>query len=304
MKAACSVRRFNLSLLLRANTDMPDPHWTIPVARWSSWPAAASAAPDIGFIEPIVRRRLSTLSRVALKVAHDCVGADEARVVFASRHGELRRTTDILRAISSGEPVSPTAFSLSVLNAMTGVFGIARGDRSAASAISAGPETLGYALLEAYAQFATQPASPVLLVYADEPADPAYGTIEDEVQGGAIAILLSSEGALGHLVCARSSAVAPDISRAVGHGDPGPTAATAAPAASTAAVAAAEKSVAPGHSAATGATGAAQPRNAAEPETRFATQSQALLHCLETGKPAAWQGAGALWHWGWHDRAA
>jgi hypothetical protein len=143
-----------------------------------------------------------------------------------------------------------------------------------------------------------------LLVYADEPADPSYGTIEDEVQGGAIAILLSSEGALGHLVCARSSAVAPDISRAVGHGDPGPTAATAAPAASTAAVAAAEKSVAPGHSAATGATGAAQPRNAAEPETRFATQSQALLHCLETGKPAAWQGAGALWHWGWHDRAA
>jgi len=268
---------------------MPDPHWTIPVARWSSWPAAASAAPDIGFIEPIVRRRLSTLSRVALKVAHDCVGADEARVVFASRHGELRRTTDILRAISSGEPVSPTAFSLSVLNAMTGVFGIARGDRSAASAISAGPETLGYALLEAYAQFATQPASPVLLVYADEPADPAYGTIEDEVQGGAIAILLSSEGALGHLVCARSSVVATDAARAVGQRDPGPTS---------------EKNVALGHSAATGATGAAQPPDTAEAETRFATQSQALLHCLETGKPAAWQGAGALWHWGWHDCAA
>ncbi|XUW90159.1 beta-ketoacyl synthase chain length factor [Burkholderia sp. M6-3] len=238
---------------------MPDPHWTIPVARWSSWPAAASAAPDIGFIEPIVRRRLSTLSRVALKVAHDCVGAGEARVVFASRHGELRRTTDILRAISSGEPVSPTAFSLSVLNAMTGVFGIARGDRSAASAISAGPETLGYALLEALAQFATQPASPVLLVYADEPADPAYGTIEDEVQGGAIAILLSSEGALGHLVCARSAAVGPDT---------------------------------------------AQRRDTTETDTRFATQSQALLHCLETRKPTAWQGAGALWHWEWHDRAA
>ncbi|WOD19141.1 beta-ketoacyl synthase chain length factor [Paraburkholderia kirstenboschensis] len=280
---------------------MPDPHWTIPVARWSSWPAAASAAPDIGFIEPIVRRRLSTLSRVALKVAHDCVGAGEARVVFASRHGELRRTTDILRAISSGEPVSPTAFSLSVLNAMTGVFGIARGDRSAASAISAGPETLGYALLEAYAQYATQPASPVLLVYADEPADPAYGTIEDEVQGGAIAILLSSEGALGDLVCARSAAVGPDTAHAVGRRDASPTAATAA---STGAGAPAANRVAPEHSAATDASGAAQPRDAAEPETRFATQSQALLHCLETGKPAAWQGAGALWHWGWHDRAA
>ncbi|CAE6745037.1 hypothetical protein R69927_03214 [Paraburkholderia domus] len=243
---------------------MPDLHWTIPVARWSSWPAAASAAPDIGFIEPIVRRRLSTLSKVALKVAHDCVTQDEVRVVFASRHGELRRTTDILRTISAGEPVSPTAFSLSVLNAMTGVFGIARGDRSAASAISAGAETLGYALLEAYAQYATQPGSPVLLVYADEPADPAYGTIEDEVQGGAIAILLNGEAAAGQLVCTMSGA-----------GGPEPEA---------------------------GQEASRAGRESADES--FATQSQALLHCLETGGPAVWQGAGAAWHWRWHERAA
>ncbi|MFL9985759.1 beta-ketoacyl synthase chain length factor [Paraburkholderia sediminicola] len=250
---------------------MPDLHWTIPVARWSSWPAAASAAPDIGFIEPIVRRRLSTLSRVALKVAHDCVAQDEVRVVFASRHGELRRTTDILRTISTGEPVSPTAFSLSVLNAMTGVFGIARGDRSAASAISAGAETLGYALLEAYAQYATQPGSPVLLVYADEPADPAYGTIEDEVQGGAIAILLNGEAATGHLVCTLSGTGEPEAAQAAqeaNHADTGN-------------VATAEAST----------------------EESFATQSQALQHCLETGRPAVWQGA-AAWHWRWHERAA
>lgn len=207
---------------------MPDLHWTIPVARWSSWPAAAAAAPDIGFIEPIVRRRLSTLSRAALKVAHDCVGDDVAavRTVFASRHGELRRTTDILRAISAGQPVSPTAFSLSVLNAMTGVFGIARGDRSPASAISAGAETLGYALLEAHAQYASDPATPVLLVYADEPADPAYGTIEDEVQGGALAILFDAAAAGGQLTCtiarvqaadAASFAVFPTQSQAVHH---------------------------------------------------------------------------------------
>ncbi|HYS67308.1 MAG TPA: beta-ketoacyl synthase chain length factor [Paraburkholderia sp.] len=240
---------------------MPDLHWTIPVARWSCWPAAASAAPDIGFIEPIVRRRLSTLSKAALKVAHDCVAQDEVRVVFASRHGELRRTTNILRAISAGEPVSPTAFSLSVLNAMTGVFGIARGDRSAASAISAGAETLGYALLEAYAQHATQPGAPVLLVYADEPADEAYGTIEDEVQGGAIAILLDREAATGQLACTLSAA---GEAQAAQPGEASPTA----------------------------------------PAERFATQSQALLHCLETGMPAAWPGGGAIWHWSWHDRAA
>jgi hypothetical protein len=179
---------------------MHDLRWTMPVARWSA--TAAAVAADISFIEPIVRRRLSSLSRIALKVAHDCVAErGRVRVVFASRHGELRRTTDILRAISAGEPVSPTAFSLSVLNAMTGIFGIARGDRSPASAISAGAETLGYALLEAHAQFASDPSSPVLVVYADEPADAAYGTIEDEVQGGALAILLDTRAAAGRLAC-------------------------------------------------------------------------------------------------------
>ncbi|MGF6968557.1 hypothetical protein OKW43_005585 [Paraburkholderia sp. WC7.3g] len=241
---------------------MPDLHWTIPVGRWSSWPATSAAAPDIGFIEPIVRRRLSTLSKVALKVAHDCAALERARVVFASRHGELRRTTDILRSISAGEPVSPTAFSLSVLNAMTGVFGIARGDRSAASAVSAGAQTLGYALLEAYAQYATRPDAPVLLVYADEPADLAYGTIEDEVHGGAIAVLLDKEASSGHLVCALSR-VDEDAPEQRG-----------------------------------------EPRTASSDATSFPTQSQALLHCLETGQPARWQRAGASWHWRWDDGAA
>jgi hypothetical protein len=264
---------------------MPDLHWTIPVGRWSSWPAAASAAPDIGFIEPIVRRRLSTLSKAALKVAYDCVAGDPVRVVFASRHGELRRTTDILRSISAGEPVSPTAFSLSVLNAMTGMFGIARGDRSAASAISAGAETLGYGLLEAHTQYATQSASPVLLVYADEPADPAYGTIEDEVQGGAIAVLLDSEAAAGQMVCSISRAgEAPsqpgDVNQAGARG-------------------AADSGIVAGSSASSG-IGA----NAAPASGSFATQSEALLHCLQTGQPACWQRAGTVWQWSWRDRAA
>ncbi|SAK83028.1 hypothetical protein AWB79_05571 [Caballeronia hypogeia] len=184
---------------------MPDLHWTIPVARWSFWPAVASAAPDVGFIEPMTRRRLSTLSRAALKVAHDCAADVPAvRVVFASRHGELGRTTEILHTIDAGGTVSPTSFSLSVLNTMTGVLGIVRGDRTAVSALSAGNETLGYALLEAHAQYATDASSPVLLVYADEPADPAYGEVEDEVEAGALAILLDASASAGRLTCARA----------------------------------------------------------------------------------------------------
>jgi hypothetical protein len=241
---------------------MPNLHWTIPVARWSSWPVNAAKAPDLSFIEPIVRRRLSSLSRVALKVAHDCA-ADRAavRVLFASRHGELRRTTEILHAITAGEPVSPTAFSLSVLNAMTGIFGIARGDRSAAGAVSAGAATLGYALLEAHAQYEADPSAPVLMIYADEPADAAYGAIEDEVQGGALAVLLDASTALGRLECSASGA-GKDAGKETG-----------------------ERAREPGAAA-------------------FATQSAALLQCLEGRTASRWQSGSAIWEWNWHDGEA
>jgi hypothetical protein len=197
---------------------MPDPHWTVPVARWSFWPADAAAAPDLGFIEPLTRRRLSALSRAALKVAHDCCATLPAvRLVFASRHGELRRTTDILRTMDAGKTVSPTAFSLSVLNTMTGILGIVRGDRTAASALSAGNETLGYALLEAYAQYATDASTPVLLIHADEPADPACGPVEDDVESSALAILIDGSASAGRLVCTRNTGAS---------GEPGPEFAT------------------------------------------------------------------------------
>jgi hypothetical protein len=181
---------------------MPELQWTIPIARWSVSTGGAIAPADLGFIDANVRRRLSSLSKMALKVAHDCAAdVPRARVVFGSRHGELRRTTGILDAMNAHEPVSPTAFSLSVLNAMTGIFGIARGDRSAASAVSSGEETLGYALLEGYAQYAADPASPVLVVYADEPVGEQYGEVEHDAPGGALAVLIDANGA-ARLDCA------------------------------------------------------------------------------------------------------
>ncbi|CDY74040.1 3-oxoacyl-[ACP] synthase [Caballeronia glathei] len=188
---------------------MPELQWTVPIARWSASTGGAVTPADLGFIEPMLRRRLSSLSKTALKVAHDCAAPyPHARVVFASRHGELRRTTDILDAMSAREPVSPTAFSLSVLNAMTGVFGIARGDRSAATAVSSGEETLGYALLEGYTQYVDDPASPVLVVYADEPVGATYGEIERDVPGGALALLIDDTSP-ARLECVVSGAPQP-----------------------------------------------------------------------------------------------
>lgn len=202
-----SLRRATGDFDLKANNDMHDLRWTIPVARWSSWPAGATATPDIGFVEPLMRRRLSALSKMALKVAHDCAADREAvRLVFGSRHGELRRTTGIIADIAASEPVSPTAFSLSVLNAMAGVYSIARRDTSPATAMSAGAETLGYALLEAYAQWSADASTPVLVVYADEPADARFGPVDHEATTGALAILLD-RGAQAQLDCSTGLAL-------------------------------------------------------------------------------------------------
>ncbi|MCP1120463.1 hypothetical protein JOE11_004439 [Robbsia andropogonis] len=260
---------------------MTDLHWTVPVVRWATAPATLSPSTGLDYIDPMLRRRLSNLSRMALVAAVACLrdpapgdeastmsgeGAPElprqqtlhpavsstagaptgVRMVFASRHGELRRSTDILRAISAGQPVSPTAFSLSVMNAMTGVFSIARHDRSASSAMSAGPETLGYALLEGYAQYVSDPTSPVLVVYADETADPIFGAIQDEVEGGAVAVLISRNGQ-GYLTCGM-------------------------------------------------VCDGAVPQSAT-----CATQSAALRQVLTHGGAATWRGAAGYWTWSWAD---
>ena len=173
-----------------------------PIACWSVWPpratpAAASAAPsspDVGFVEPMLRRRLSSLSRVMLRVAYDCArDLADARVVFASRHGELARTTTMLESLALGDELSPTLFGMSVLNASAGLFSILQKNTAPATAVSAGAASFGYGLLEACLQLAENPAQPVLLVYADEPAPAVYGLAEGAGSAAhALALLLDS----------------------------------------------------------------------------------------------------------------
>ncbi|MEN9357667.1 MAG: hypothetical protein RL695_1838 [Pseudomonadota bacterium] len=147
--------------------------WHVPVVRWAVWGdgVPGEVAPDVGFVDPMLRRRLSPLARGVLHVAQRCAqGHESVRFVFASRHGELQRTVDLLGSLARDEDLSPTVFGLSVLNAAAGIFSIARGDHGAVTAIAAGVESFGYGLLEAYVQSCQDHTVPVLFVYADAPA--------------------------------------------------------------------------------------------------------------------------------------
>jgi hypothetical protein len=183
-------------------------HWIVPIARWAVWESVecedgSTSSPDAAFVEPMLRRRLSRLAKMSLRVAHDCAhDIPDVRFVFASRHGEMTRTTAMLNDLAAEEDVSPSTFSMSVLNASTGLFSILQHNTAPSTAISAMTESFGYGLLEACLQLADKPEQPVLLVYADEPIPAVYGEPAlSSFSAHAIGLLLQS-GSARQITCA------------------------------------------------------------------------------------------------------
>lgn len=202
---------------------MPPPicsAWQLTIARWAEWDGSREPfQPLLDFVEPIVRRRLSSLARMSLWVAHQCAAdAGNVRMVYASRHGELQRTTGMLEALADNEALSPTAFSMSVLNASLGLYSITRGNTAPATAISAGEDTFACALLEAQMQLDSDPDGAVLLVYADEAVPPPYLPADaPQPAAHALALLLrkdASQRVLCQAVAANGSEAAELQSRA------------------------------------------------------------------------------------------
>jgi hypothetical protein len=178
--------------------------WLAPILRSSVWRLddANTNKLDVSFVEPSLRRKLSLLVKISLKVAHDCTGQlNGVHLVFASRHGDLSGSTEMLNDLAEAQPISPTTFSMSVLNAFAGVFSISKQEQLSSTSITAGRSSFGFGLLEACLQWMSHPAVPVLYVYADIPASPLYRIASgDAFTPHAIALLLSSEAKM-HIMC-------------------------------------------------------------------------------------------------------
>jgi Beta-ketoacyl synthase, N-terminal domain len=189
----------------------------LPVVSWAVWRATdQEASPQVAFIDPQIRRRLSLLDRLALHVAHACVKpGEEVRTVFASRHGELARSAELLGQLAHDEMPSPMAFSLSVLNAAIGLYGIARKDRSAATALASGEATFPMALIEAAAQAWDGRDGPVVLTYADEPPPAVYRPLIDSPRRAhAVAVRLDAREATHAMVMSWHASEAEDDAEA------------------------------------------------------------------------------------------
>ena len=149
----------------------------------SPWLPCGEAMPSLMELPPMQRRRVERLGRMALQVAYRCLPehGDGTPMVFASRHGDLARTFEMLSTMAWDQPLSPTQFSLSTHNAITAQYSIARRVRGNYLSVSAGPETIEAAMTEAFALL-RDGAAEVLVVVYDEPIPPAYGIFDDEPQ--------------------------------------------------------------------------------------------------------------------------
>jgi hypothetical protein len=128
----------------------------------------------------MMRRRIDRLGRLACQVAYWCQrDAASCPLVFASRYGDAQRSLTLLGDLVTQQPLSPAGFALSVHNAISALFSIARGDVNHAVVVTAGRATAQAALVEASALLADG-AQEVLVVFYEAPLPDAYAHFQDE----------------------------------------------------------------------------------------------------------------------------
>ena len=120
--------------------------------------------PDVSFVPPLQRRRLSPLQRIFFHLAHFEGQPPPRNVVFASRDGEDTLTRRIVEDFQADGSASPQRFSTSVYNAAPGLWSVLTGNRAPYTAVAAGRETVARGVYEAI----HSGISPTLFVYAEE----------------------------------------------------------------------------------------------------------------------------------------
>lgn len=145
-------------------------------AEWRATPE--DPRPDVSFVPPMERRRLTGVERAALSVARRVYPeGEEVPVVFASRWGEIGTTVKLMRQCHEDGEMSPAGFSASVHNAAPGAFSILTKNRAPYTAIAARARSREMGWLEA-----TSMKGRVVFVYAEEDTPelyrPEFGEVE------------------------------------------------------------------------------------------------------------------------------
>ncbi len=155
-------------------------------AAWLAWARApwlpqGDDVPALAEMAPMQRRRVERLGRAALQVAWRCQRDEERDIplVFATRHGDIGRTQQMLSELAQDQPLSPTQVGLSTHNAIPAQYSIARVLVGNYVVVSAGAASAEAAVIEAQALLADG-ASAVLVAVFDGPTPEEYARYRDE----------------------------------------------------------------------------------------------------------------------------
>lgn len=163
--------------------------------QWSQHPTplqSSDEAPDVSFLPAMQRRRLGRLARMAFAVGWPLAqGHARLPLVFVSRHGETPRTFEILCDVAASEPLSPTQFSLSVHNAVIGLWSIMRGETSEMTALAAAGDGLEHGVFEAAALLAEGAPAVLVIVTEEQPPEAYCDWIDDVPFPYAVGLLLT-----------------------------------------------------------------------------------------------------------------
>lgn len=109
----------------------------------------ADQVPQLAGMPLLLKRRAHMLGRMALETMYGGAAECNAPIVFCSRYGELHRATALLRELADTNSVSPQNFCMAVHNAIPSLYTIAQKSHVPVTAISAGPCSAIYGLMEA-----------------------------------------------------------------------------------------------------------------------------------------------------------
>jgi hypothetical protein len=147
--------------------------------QWRAWARGDAAIrgseePVLDWMPALQRRRLEPIGKMALHVTHQCRQLrPDAPIVYCTQYGEVARSIVLLGEVARGEPMSPMGFSLSVHNAVGGMYSIAQHDTRPYAALAAGVDGLAAGVIEAAALLADG-AHAVIVTCYDAPLPPPF----------------------------------------------------------------------------------------------------------------------------------
>ncbi|GAB2891776.1 hypothetical protein GCM10027180_22370 [Microbulbifer echini] len=168
-------------------------------AEWQSWRNGGitpkeNIQADVSFLPAMQRRRLSPLSKAVFNTAYPLLQQRDIPMLCCSVHGEAKRTYALLQDVAKEEDLSPTAFGLSVHNAIVGQLSIAGKVRSPALALAGGDFPLQAGLMEAVG-ILQEGTKQLLLLFYEEPLPEMYQPSSESPSAiCATALLLTKPG--------------------------------------------------------------------------------------------------------------